>query len=60
MDIVGNKLTPGPVHVLGGSWGSTLAMEWLVTKRPTMSPASSSCVPPSTPRAPRRRGAPPR
>jgi pimeloyl-ACP methyl ester carboxylesterase len=35
MDVVRNTLTPGPVHVLGGSWGSTLAMEWLVTKRPT-------------------------
>jgi L-proline amide hydrolase len=35
MDIVRNKLNPGSVHVLGGSWGSTLAMEWLVTKRPT-------------------------
>ena len=34
MDIVRNKLAPGPVHVIGGSWGSTLAMEWLVTKRP--------------------------
>ena len=35
MDAVRNKLAPGPVHILGGSWGSTLAMEWLVTKRPS-------------------------
>jgi proline iminopeptidase len=34
MDTVRRKLAPGPVHVLGGSWGSTLIMEWLVTKRP--------------------------
>jgi pimeloyl-ACP methyl ester carboxylesterase len=34
MDAVRNKLTPGPVHVLGASWGSTVMMEWLVTKRP--------------------------
>jgi proline iminopeptidase len=34
MDLVRNKLAPGPVHVLGGSWGSMLAMEWLVAKRP--------------------------
>ncbi len=34
MDIVRKKLSPGPVHILGGSWGSTLAMEWLVVKHP--------------------------
>lgn len=34
MDAVKRKLAPGPVHVIGGSWGSTLAMEWLVTRRP--------------------------
>jgi proline-specific peptidase len=34
MDAVRRKLAPEPVHVIGGSWGSTLAMEWLVTKRP--------------------------
>jgi L-proline amide hydrolase len=34
MDAVRQALAPGPVHVMGGSWGSTLAMEWLVTKRP--------------------------
>ena len=34
MDAVRNALTPGPVHVLGASWGSTVMMEWLVTKRP--------------------------
>ena len=31
---VRNALTPGPVHILGHSWGTTLALEWLVTKRP--------------------------
>ena len=35
LDVVRNELAPGPVHVLGHSWGTTLAMEWLVTKRPT-------------------------
>ena len=34
MEVVRSKLVPGPVHVIGASWGSTLAMEWLVTKRP--------------------------
>lgn len=34
MDTVRKKLTPGPVHIFGGSWGSTLAMEWLAVKRP--------------------------
>src|SRR5262245_581881 len=34
MEVVRNKLAPGPVHILGGSWGSTLAMEWLITKQP--------------------------
>ncbi len=34
MDVVRKALAPGPVHVMGGSWGSTLAMEWLVTKQP--------------------------
>jgi len=32
--VVRNSLVPGPMHVFGASWGSTLAMEWLVTKRP--------------------------
>ena len=27
-------LSPGPVHILGHSWGSMLAMEWLVTTKP--------------------------
>jgi proline iminopeptidase len=35
LDVVRNRLAPGPVHILGHSWGTTLAMEWLVTKRPT-------------------------
>jgi pimeloyl-ACP methyl ester carboxylesterase len=34
MEMVRNRLAPGPVHVMGGSWGAVLAMEWLVTKRP--------------------------
>ena len=34
LDLVRAALTPGPVHVLGHSWGTTLAMEWLMTKRP--------------------------
>jgi proline iminopeptidase len=34
LDIVRETLTPGPVHVLGHSWGSTLIMEWLVTRTP--------------------------
>jgi pimeloyl-ACP methyl ester carboxylesterase len=34
METVRNRLAPGPVHVMGGSWGAALAMEWLVTKRP--------------------------
>ena len=34
LDLVRAALTPGPVHVLGHSWGATLAMEWLVTRRP--------------------------
>ena len=34
LDRVCAALTPGPVHVLGHSWGTTLAMEWLVTRRP--------------------------
>src|SRR5262245_3367330 len=34
MDVVRRELAPGPVHVMGGSWGSMLAMEWLVAKRP--------------------------
>ena len=29
-----HSLTPGPVHVLGHSWGTTFAMEWLSTRRP--------------------------
>ena len=33
-DAVRTSLLPGRVHVLGHSWGSMLAMEWLVTKRP--------------------------
>ena len=35
LDLVRAALTPGPVHILGHSWGATLAMEWLVTRRPT-------------------------
>ena len=34
IDVVRAALAPGPVHVLGHSWGTTLAMEWLITKRP--------------------------
>jgi proline iminopeptidase len=34
LDLVRAALTPGPVHILGHSWGTTLAMEWLITKRP--------------------------
>jgi proline iminopeptidase len=33
-DDVRTAVVPGRVHVLGHSWGSMLAMEWLVTKRP--------------------------
>ncbi len=33
-DTVRAELAPGTVHVLGHSWGSMLAMEWLVTKQP--------------------------
>ena len=32
--LVRTALTPGPVHILGHSWGTTLAMEWLITRRP--------------------------
>jgi proline iminopeptidase len=35
LDAVRAALAPGPVHVLGHSWGTTLAMEWLVTRQPT-------------------------
>jgi proline iminopeptidase len=35
LDLVRAALTPGPVHILGHSWGTTLAMEWLVSRRPT-------------------------
>jgi proline iminopeptidase len=34
LDAVRAALTPGPVHVLGHSWGTTLALEWLATRRP--------------------------
>lgn len=34
LDLVRAALTPGPVHILGHSWGTTLAMEWIVTRRP--------------------------
>ena len=34
LDRVRAALTPGPVHILGHSWGATLAIEWLVTRRP--------------------------
>ena len=34
LDLVRDALTPGPVHILGHSWGTTLAMEWLISKRP--------------------------
>ena len=33
-DAVRAEVAPGPVHVLGHSWGSMLAMEWLVTRQP--------------------------
>jgi proline iminopeptidase len=35
LELVRAALIPGPVHVLGHSWGTTLAMEWLTTRRPT-------------------------
>jgi proline iminopeptidase len=34
LDAVRNVLAPGPVHILGHSWGTMLAIEWLVTHRP--------------------------
>src|SRR5687768_620072 len=34
LDAVREALAPGPVHVLGHSWGSQLLIEWLVTMRP--------------------------
>jgi proline iminopeptidase len=34
LDVVRDTLAPGPVHILGHSWGTTLALEWLVAKRP--------------------------
>jgi proline iminopeptidase len=34
LDIVRETLTPGAVHILRHSWGSTLTMEWLVTRKP--------------------------
>jgi proline iminopeptidase len=34
LDVVRARLAPGPVHLLGHSWGSTLIMEWLVTRTP--------------------------
>ena len=34
LDAVRKTLAPGPVHVLGHSWGSMLAIEWLATARP--------------------------
>jgi proline iminopeptidase len=34
LDDVRAALAPGPVHILGHSWGAMLAMEWLVTTRP--------------------------
>jgi proline iminopeptidase len=34
LDLVRAALTPGPVHILGHSWGATLAMEWLATRQP--------------------------
>lgn len=34
LDTVRNVLTPGPVHILGHSWGTMLAIEWLVTRKP--------------------------
>lgn len=33
-DAVRTAVVPGRVHILGHSWGSMLAIEWLVTKRP--------------------------
>jgi proline iminopeptidase len=51
LDLVREALTPGPVHLLGHSWGSTLAMEWLVTRRPAAIASvtfASPCL--STPR----------
>jgi proline iminopeptidase len=35
LDLVRAALVPGPVHVLGHSWGTTLAMEWLATRCPS-------------------------
>ncbi len=34
LELVRAALTPGPVHVLGHSWGATLAMEWLIDQAP--------------------------
>ena len=34
LDAVRNALAPGPVHVLGHSWGTMLAIEWLATRKP--------------------------
>jgi proline iminopeptidase len=51
LDRVRTALTPGPVHVLGHSWGATLAMEWLITLRPAAIASvifASPCL--STPR----------
>ena len=31
---VRRALAPGPVHILGHSWGTMLAIEWLVTRKP--------------------------
>ena len=45
LELVRAALTPGPVHVLGHSWGATLAMEWLMTRRPPRLPASFSRAP---------------
>lgn len=51
LDLVRAALTPGPVHILGHSWGTTLAMEWMVTRRPARIASvifASPCL--STPR----------
>ncbi len=34
LEIVRNRFAPGPVHVMGGSTGSSIIMEWMITHKP--------------------------
>jgi proline iminopeptidase len=34
LDAIRHTLAPGPVHILGHSWGTMLAIEWLMTRKP--------------------------